>query len=87
MGIWKSFITGLPTLNLSDFETPLSQEKKETLLSYALFIATNGKAFANGASPPQYEIRRRLAGLGLDPEDVIGIRSYVIRNGLMSAWR
>jgi hypothetical protein len=87
MGIWKSFLTGLPTLNFSEFEAPLSAEKKDILLHYSLYILTDGFAFKDGAQPSTYEIRRSLGLRGLDPDDIGMLRSFIIRNGLMSAWR
>ena len=87
MGIWKSFLTGLPTLNFSEFEMPLSAEKKDILLHYSLYILTDGAAFTDGAQPSTHEIRRKLALRGLNPDDIGMLRSFIIRNGLMSPWR
>lgn len=87
MGIWKSFVTGLPTLNLSDFQSPLSSEKRRTLLHYALYIQTDGKAFENGASPSESEMRSRLASFGIDANSDLQLRAFIIRYGLMSPSR
>lgn len=85
MGIFASFTHGLPLLSVSDFEPyhSLSEEKRRTLRCYALQLS-GGKGFSDDGSPsPERTVRNELARRGHDPDDMLALRSYIIRNGLM----
>lgn len=88
MGIMRTLKHGLPTLNLSDFDTSrgLSTEKAETLQRYTYQIAS-GKPGLGHAAPPIDEVHSQLRNRGFNPSDYIGLRNYIIRNGLMSRFR
>lgn len=85
MGFLSSLRHGLPLLSISDFEPyhSLPDHKKETLRCYALQIA-GGNGFASVGQPaPSNEVRRDLAKRGFDPDDMLALRNYIIKLGLM----
>ena len=85
MGFFASLRHSLPLLLVSDFEPyhSLPQHKKETLRCYALQISGGSGFKSEGQPAPANEVRRDLAKRGFDPDDMLAIRSYIIRNGLM----
>lgn len=88
MGIFKRFICPLPVLNLSEFQDHLvgtRGEKIETLRAYSLHAMTNGTiAGRNVLEITGYDRQKRLANLGIDPDNLVQMRAFLIREGYMN---
>ena len=87
MGLFKALRTGLPMLVMSDFSpyNELSGEQKETLRCYVLHLLTGNGYNSVGDPADPGHVRQQLQQRGFDPDDMLSLRNFLIKNGLMYA--
>lgn len=87
MGLFKSMRTGLPMLVMSDFSphNALSGAQKETLRCYVLHVVSGNGYDSTGSPAESGHVRQQLRQRGFDPDDMLSLRNFLIKNGLMYA--